>query len=166
MAPQTVTEMKLAHILQELLGIEKVGMCDNFFELGGDSILVNRAIARMRKELEIDDPLRTFFERPNIRGILAEVKSDNRLPRIEKVPRDGSVSIPLTFPQERLWFLQQLDKDSASYHVPRCIYIDGQLEVELFEKVFSEIVQAYPERTYARKAIKDIRRIEKKRARG
>jgi tyrocidine synthetase-3 len=144
-APRTPAEEKLASVWQEILGLDPIGIEDNFFELGGDSILANRAIARLREETGLDISLRAFFENPCIRSLAENMpvkESESQHPLT--IPRTGKQeNIPLSFSQERLWFLQQLDQESRAYHVPRALGIRGQLDIILFERTFTEIIRRH-----------------------
>ncbi|MDQ1354080.1 MAG: hypothetical protein QG657_4389 [Acidobacteriota bacterium] len=135
-------EYQLVTIWQELLQRERIGTADDFFNLGGDSILVNRCIARIREEIQVEIPLRKFFERPFIKALAEEIeKLECRLFAIPKAPRDGD--IPLSFSQERLWFLQNLDSENTAYFVPRVIRVMGKLEIKLLEQTFTEIIRRH-----------------------
>ncbi|HEY2740330.1 MAG TPA: condensation domain-containing protein, partial [Thermoanaerobaculia bacterium] len=138
-APRTPLEAALAGIWSRHLGIERVGSHDDFFELGGHSLLGTRIIAQIRKELGVEVALRTFFESPTVAELAAAVEGAGRvdLPPILPVPRDGD--LPLSFPQERIWFLTQLDPELLSYHVPRALRVRGRFEPVLVEATFSEI---------------------------
>jgi amino acid adenylation domain-containing protein len=141
-APMIDTETKLVNVWQLLLNIERIGIMDDFFELGGDSILVNQCIARIREELQVEIPLRKFFENPYIKALSQEIKKQERqVSSIKPMKREGE--IPLSFAQERLWFLQELDAESTAYFVPRVIRIKGQLDIRLVELTFTEIIRRH-----------------------
>jgi amino acid adenylation domain-containing protein len=141
-APANEIEEKLVYIWHEILGIERIGREGDFFDLGGDSILVNRCITAIRESLGVEISLRKFFEKPYIKALAEEIaKQERRVFSIPKAPQHGD--IPLSFPQERLWFLQKLDPDSASYFVPRVLRIEGQLKIDLFERTFTEIIRRH-----------------------
>jgi amino acid adenylation domain-containing protein len=141
-APVTDTEKKLANIWQGLLKTGKIGRMDDFFELGGDSILANQCIARIREAFQVEIPLRKFFEQPYIKALSWEIgKQERQAMAIPKAPRDGE--IPLSFAQERLWFLHTLDSGSTAYFVPRVIRMRGKLEVGHLEQTFTEIVRRH-----------------------
>jgi tyrocidine synthetase-3 len=154
--PAGELEGRLVELWQELLGLERIGTADDFFDLGGDSILANRCIAAVREKLNVGIPLRQFFERPTIKALAEEIEISGQYPgagsvsasapapaaiSIEKAP--GGVDIPLSFPQERLWFLQNLDPENRAYFVPRVFRIKGQLDVELLERTFTEIIRRH-----------------------
>ncbi|NIO80385.1 MAG: amino acid adenylation domain-containing protein, partial [Candidatus Aminicenantes bacterium] len=150
--PKDKLESRLVGLWQELLGLEGIGTADDFFDLGGDSILANRCIAAIREKLDVEIPLRKFFERPCIKALAEGIEVEDRQAEPEsifvstpttigKAPKD--VDIPLSFPQEHLWFLQNLDPENTAYFVPRVIRIKGQLEVELLERTFTEIIRRH-----------------------
>ncbi|HLP61012.1 MAG TPA: amino acid adenylation domain-containing protein [Candidatus Deferrimicrobium sp.] len=141
-APLTEIEKKLAVIWQQLLRLEKIGTQEDFFAMGGDSILVNRCLARIREELQVEIPLRKFFERPYIKALAGKIeKRERQVFAIKPAERQGE--IPLSFAQQRLWFLQELDADNVAYFVPRVIRIKGPLEVSLIERSFTEIIRRH-----------------------
>ena len=140
--PVTYLEKKLAFIWQDLLPIKQIGGMDDFFQLGGDSILVNRCIARIREELHAEIPLRKFFEHPFIKSLAEEIEKQERQEfSIKPAGRVGE--IPLSFAQERLWFLQELDSENAAYFVPRVIRMKGNLDIYLIERTFTEIIRRH-----------------------
>jgi amino acid adenylation domain-containing protein len=138
-APRTPLEEALAGIWGRSLGVEKVGIHDDFFELGGHSLLGTRIIAQIRKELGVEVALRTLFESATIAGFAAAVEGASRvdLPPIVPVPRD--VELPVSFAQERIWFLTQLNPELRSYYVPRALRVRGRFQPVLVEETFSEI---------------------------
>jgi tyrocidine synthetase-3 len=145
MAPRTPSEERLTMIWQQTLGVDRIGIGDNFFELGGDSILANRTIARIREETGLDISLRAFFESPCIRSLAENMPvKESESHHLPTIPRTGKQeNIPLSFSQERLWFLQQLDQESRAYHVPRALRIRGRLDITLFERTFTEIIRRH-----------------------
>jgi len=143
-APRTPIEEVLAGIWCEVLELEQVGVEDNFFDLGGHSLLATQLFSRVRETFKIEIPLRRIFESPTVAGLAETVETMIRTerglqtPPLVPVPRDDD--LPLSFAQERLWFLNQLDPESAAYHVLRPLQIEGPLNVPLMEKVIGEVV--------------------------
>ncbi|MFP5284360.1 MAG: FkbM family methyltransferase, partial [Thermoanaerobaculia bacterium] len=130
--PSTPAEEALAAIWSEILGVERIGAGDSFLELGGHSLLATQVIARVRDRLGIDLALRDVFDRP-VLGALAGLVEERgragaRLSPIVAVPRTGD--LPLSFAQERVWFLQQLDPTIQSYQFQARIRFRGRLERE------------------------------------
>jgi tyrocidine synthetase-3 len=143
-APGDELETRLVELWRELLGRERIGRADDFFDLGGDSILANRCLAALRDDPGVDIPLRHFFQRPTIKALAGEIREQRPDSAPISIPRaPAGVDIPLSFPQERLWFIQVLDPGNTSYFVPRVIRITGPTGVTLLERTFSEIIRRH-----------------------
>lgn len=146
-APRTPTEEVLAAIWAEVLGLKQVGVHDNFFDLGGHSLLATQVISRIRESFRAELPLRSVFEVSTLADLADRIEIAVRaeqgleLPPINPAARD--TDLPLSFAQERLWFLHQLDPESAAYHVLRPMRIRGVLDVNLLERAFTEIVRRH-----------------------
>ncbi|MBE9029045.1 amino acid adenylation domain-containing protein [filamentous cyanobacterium LEGE 11480] len=143
-APQTSIEIQLSQIWSELLQQEQVGVYDNFFELGGHSLLATQVVSRIRAAFSIELPLRTLFESPTIAALALVVKAqemDDHLTPILPVLREAD--LPLSFAQQRLWFLDQLDHQSATYNVPKAFQLSGPLVIQAMEAAISEIVNRH-----------------------
>ncbi|MEM7351462.1 MAG: amino acid adenylation domain-containing protein, partial [Acidobacteriota bacterium] len=158
--PATSTEKILAQIWRELLGLEEIDRGDDFFALGGQSLLVGRLIARAREALAVELPLRAFFEAPTLAemarriddGTLSEPAgpSDPARPAVvvaptrpafEPPPRSGP--IPLSFPQERIWFFEQLAPGNLAYNAQATISLVGDLDPERLRRALTEIVRRH-----------------------
>jgi amino acid adenylation domain-containing protein len=129
-----------AEVLQ--LSPEKIGINDNFFELGGHSLLATQLIAKIRHYLGVELPLKAVFERNSIAQfsqLIAQAEKSN-VPAIRPVDRAQLGRLPLSFAQERLWFLQQLEPDSAGYNAPGAIIIRGELDIDQMEEAFNRII--------------------------
>ncbi len=143
-APQTPTEEILAGIWAEVLGVERVGIYDTFFELGGHSLLATQVVARVLDVLDVDLPLTSLFESPTIASLAAviaelkETKTLCNLAPLVRISREGEV--PLSFAQQRLWFLAQLDETAPTYHVAGAVRLQGPLQLEVLERSVNEIV--------------------------
>ncbi|MCU0288148.1 MAG: condensation domain-containing protein, partial [Acidobacteria bacterium] len=146
-APGTNTEKRMVNIWQEVFPGREIGIDDNFFELGGNSLLAIRTTAQIRAELGLEIPLKTLFEHPTIRELARSAAiNKEEIPVIEKVPRGEcgyDEYIPLSFSQERLWFLQELDAGNVAYFVPRVIRLKGILQTVLVERTFHEIIRRH-----------------------
>ena len=142
-APRNETEEKLVNIWSEILKVEKIGVYDNFFELGGHSLLATQVISRIRNTFNTEIPVKALFESPTIEGLVKKISqcSENIAPEILPVSREGN--IPLSYAQERLWFLDQLEPDSAGYNMPGAIRLSGELKVEILEKSFTYIIERH-----------------------
>ena len=145
--PRTPVEELLAGICAEVLGHGQIGVDEDLFELGCHSLLAIQIVGRAATALGRELPLANLFEAPTVRALalLAEAAGDTdagfSLPPLGRAPRDRP--IPLSFPQERLWFLQQLNPESASYFVPRALRMRGRLERAALEGALGEIVRRH-----------------------
>src|SRR6185369_14275297 len=145
-APEDEVERQLALIWEELLDVRPVGAHDDFFALGGHSLLATQVMSRIRAVLGVDLPLRQLFEHPTVAGLAAAVRSAGREARLEAPPiipvlrADG---MTLSFAQQRLWFLDQLDPASAAYNIPLAVRLSGELAVDLLERIFREVVRRH-----------------------
>ncbi|MBD2370873.1 hypothetical protein H6G63_28895 [Leptolyngbya sp. FACHB-402] len=146
-APRTPIEEMLSGIWAQVLGVATVGINDNFFELGGHSLLATQVISRVREVFQVELPLRCLFEAPTIAALAQQVKvaiqSQQGLeaPPLLPVPRDRD--LPLSFAQQRLWFLHQLASDSPLYNDPVALRLGGLLNVTALKQSINEIVRRH-----------------------
>ncbi|WP_323118210.1 non-ribosomal peptide synthetase [Burkholderia alba] len=142
--PCNEAETLLASLWSDLLGVDRVGRHDNFFELGGHSLLAVRLLARLSQTLGVDVPLTTLFASPSLAQLadaIAAHRGDGRaaaLPPLVPAPRDGA--LPLSFAQQRLWFLTQLDGVSVTYHVPLALRLRGTLDVVALHRALDRVL--------------------------
>ncbi len=142
--PRTQKEETLADIWKSVLSMEEIGIYDNFFHLGGHSLLATQVISRIRETFQADLPLRKLFENPTVAGLAEKIEKEAQKTEIEEikiVERGGDR--PLSFAQERLWFLDRLVPDSAFYNMPWATEITGPLNMIALEKSFHEIVRRH-----------------------
>ncbi|HST62208.1 MAG TPA: amino acid adenylation domain-containing protein, partial [Longimicrobium sp.] len=139
-APARGTETALAEIWSELLGVDRVGAQDSFFELGGHSLSAVRMLSRVRQVLDVDVALVELFQRPVLadfaRGVDGAARAE--LSAIEPVAQGGS--LPLSFPQQRLWFLEQLGGLGSAYHMGRRLRLRGELDRPALLRALDRIV--------------------------
>jgi len=146
-APRSATEELLAKIWSEILGIEKIGIHDNFFDLGGHSLRAIQVISRLRSAFQVDVAMRWLFESPTVASLSDRIdmalkaKAGLKILPIEPVSRDRN--LPLSFAQQRLWFLDQLEPNSAAYNIPAAVHIAGSLSVAVLLQSLNEIVQRH-----------------------
>ncbi|HEV3051338.1 MAG TPA: condensation domain-containing protein, partial [Longimicrobium sp.] len=141
-APRTQTEEILAQIWAEVLRVESVGVDDDFFALGGHSLLATRLLSRVQNALAVVVPLRALFDGPTVAELAARVDALRQggaraLPPVVVVDRDRP--LPLSFAQERLWFLDRLEAGSA-YNLPAALRLTGALDAPALERSLGEIV--------------------------
>jgi amino acid adenylation domain-containing protein len=144
-APQTPTEQRLAAIWAAVFGVEKVSAASDFFDMGGHSLLAVRLALRINEGLRTDLPLRLVFEFPMLRDLAARIDelSMTTVARPPLVEADRSRPLPLSFAQERLYFLQQLYADSSAYNMPAAIRLAGALDDAALERAFSTVVRRH-----------------------
>ena len=141
-APQTSEEQILCSIFSEVLNVGKLGLDDNFFQLGGHSLMATRVVSRIRSALGREVPLRTMFESPTP-GLLAQGFSESERPQVLLGPQVRPERIPLSYTQQRLWFLHQLQGGSAEYNMPDALHLVGDLDKEALEQAINAIVQRH-----------------------
>ncbi len=146
-APRTPIEEILALIWQQVLKVELVGRHDNFFELGGHSLLATQFISRVRSRLKVEIPLRSLFAAPTIAELAPSIQQlqqqDIELSAPPILRREENVEIPLSFAQQRLWFLDQLESNSASYTIAIGLRLVGTLNVAALEQSLKEIIDRH-----------------------
>ncbi|MBV9108247.1 MAG: amino acid adenylation domain-containing protein, partial [Gemmatimonadetes bacterium] len=145
-APATRTERVIAASWTGLLGVARVGAGDSFFERGGDSLRAMRSIAAVRQDFGVDLPLRALFESPVLADFAARVDAAAREGTggaerpLERVEGDA---FPLSFAQERLWFVERLEPGRGVYNVPFPLRLRGALDVAALERALGELVSRH-----------------------
>jgi acyl carrier protein len=146
-AARSPIEDILTGIWAEVLGVDQIGIHDSFFELRGHSLLATQVISRVREVFGLDIPLRSLFESPTIAGLADIIEAARKAelgleaPPIERISREGE--LPLSFAQQRLWFLHLMEPNNAAYNVPAAIRLTGTLDVGALTKTLSEIVRRH-----------------------
>ncbi|RYZ33734.1 MAG: non-ribosomal peptide synthetase, partial [Myxococcaceae bacterium] len=146
-APRTQTEQVLASLWEAVLGVKQVGAQDSFFELGGHSLLATQAVSRIRTAFNVELSLRALFEAPTVAELALKVDSARSAglalvaPRLEALPRTGRE--PLSFAQQRLWLLDQLQPGGASYNLPMAVRLTGTVGVEALHRTFNELMRRH-----------------------
>ncbi|AHH97301.1 non-ribosomal peptide synthase/polyketide synthase [Kutzneria albida] len=138
-APRNGIERRLAEVWAEVLGVDRVGVEDNFFELGGDSILSIRMASRIRTSIGADISPGAVFSTPTIAGLAQVVpmttSTTERIP-----PAQRGEALPLSFAQQRLWFLNEFEPDSTEYVTPAAIRLHGTLDVTALSEAFTALI--------------------------
>ncbi|HWN45296.1 MAG TPA: amino acid adenylation domain-containing protein, partial [Thermoanaerobaculia bacterium] len=146
-APRTPVEGILAEIWSDVLGIERVGVDDRFFDLGGHSLLASRVVSRVRETLELELPVRVLFEAATISELAKRVEAQRlsaaglRLPPL--VRHERAEPPPLSFGQQRLWFLDRLNPGEATYNIPFTLLLQGPLCLPALRAAVAEIVRRH-----------------------
>ena len=143
-APRNEIEEKLAAIWQDVLEVERVGINDDFFELGGHSLLAVRLISAIRRELEVEMAIGDIFDHTTIKLLashLQTIADKVMMPSVKEIdPRPER--IPLSFSQERLWFIDKLE-GSVQYHRPSVLQLKGKLNAGALEHAFKTIINRH-----------------------
>ena len=146
-APRNDVEQRLADIWAEVLRAKRVGVHADFFELGGDSLKVAQVATRIRASFGVDIALRAMFEQRTVADLAPIVASaDPAELSAHELPIAGvrrGASIPLTFAQERVWFLHQLNPDNLAYNFQSTIALSGRLDVRALERTLSEVLRRH-----------------------
>ncbi|CAN7654321.1 non-ribosomal peptide synthase/polyketide synthase [Pseudomonas brassicacearum] len=142
-APGSAREQQVAAIWQEVLKLERVGLVDNFFELGGHSLLVTQVVSRVRRALDIEVPLRSLFEHSTLQDFVQALDAGHGEQPLALVPVPRDKPLPLSFAQERQWFLWKMDPDSAAYNIPTALRLRGALDTGALRQSFAALLERH-----------------------
>ncbi|MCP4659726.1 MAG: AMP-binding protein, partial [bacterium] len=150
-APRTPEEAQMADIWSQVLRVERVGRGDGFFDLGGHSLLATQLVSRVRRGFGVELPLRALFESPTVAGLTRRLASERELdqgpaaPPIVAVPRDEQLGrdVPLSFAQQRLWFLDRLVPGSPFYNIHFAVRLLGPLDPRRLEAALNEVMRRH-----------------------
>ncbi|SFX99357.1 non-ribosomal peptide synthetase, partial [Pseudomonas sp. NFACC36] len=146
-APRNDLESSVAKIWAEVLGRDTVGVEDNFFTLGGHSLLATQIVARLRTHFKLDLPLRVLFEHPTV-ALLAVAIATRQAQAAE--PQAAPISapkaqprpalLPLSFSQQRLWFIEQLTPGTTLFNIPFALHLKGELDVQALHASLNDLL--------------------------
>ena len=146
-APRDLIETMTFEIWKELLVLERFGIHDNFFDLGGHSLLATKLVSRLRKSFRVDVQLRHVFDAPTVAKLAESIKEIMASGETIRPPVIASVSrnreLPLSFAQQRLWFLDQLEPATPAYNIATGMRMVGPLDVAAFEQAITEIIRRH-----------------------
>jgi len=159
--PRTAAEEIVAGIWCEVLGLPRVSRSANFFELGGHSLLATQVVSRLRAATGAELALRELFQGPTVAALAAALSAGGEAaaPPIRPVPRDAD--LPLSFAQERLWFLDRLAPGNAGYHIPLALAAHGGLSLPALEAALGAMVRRHEalRTTYVAQGDRPLQRI-------
>ncbi|WP_218943668.1 non-ribosomal peptide synthetase [Exilibacterium tricleocarpae] len=138
--PLGETEQILAAIWKALLGIERVGRWDNFFELGGHSLLAIRLLSMVQERLGRALSIRALFENPGLAALAHRLDAAHFVTPEPIVPADRDRPLPLSWSQQRLWFIAQLEGAGQAYHLPAALHLRGVLSVAALERTLATLI--------------------------
>ncbi|MEH2355882.1 non-ribosomal peptide synthetase [Nostoc sp.] len=146
-APRTPTEEMLALLWTQVLKLERVGIHDNFFEVGGHSLLATQLLSRIRTSFKVELALRELFARATVAELaqsIEQLQQQNlELTSLPIFPRTRDAELPLSYAQQRLWFLDQFEPNSAFYNIPMALRLVGNLKQAALEQSLQEIIHRH-----------------------
>ncbi|MGW8793015.1 amino acid adenylation domain-containing protein, partial [Streptomyces althioticus] len=140
-APRTPREETLCALFAEVLGVDNVTIDDDFFRLGGHSLLATKLVSRIRTAVGVELPIRQLFETPTVAGISAALSDEARAVRRAVAAMDPRPArVPLSYAQQRLWFLNRFEGPSATYNAPVALRMTGALDHEALRLALADVV--------------------------
>ncbi|GGK36819.1 amino acid adenylation domain-containing protein [Nocardia camponoti] len=143
-APRTHLELRVAAVFTDVLGKPVPGAEDSFFDIGGNSLLATRLAAALHADFDVDLPVRQIFDAPTVAGIarlITEAPRTHRVALAVHTPRPGR--IPLSLPQQRLWFLNRLSPESSAYNIAFVLRIGGDLNITALRAALVDLVERH-----------------------
>ncbi len=141
-APRSPEEEILCSLFAEVLGLERVGIDDNFFDLGGHSLLATRLVSRVRAALGAELAIRTLFESPSVAQLSSRLR-ESGTGRPPLVQQQRPERLPLSYAQQRLWFLDRLAENSTEYNMPVALRLRGELHRQALEQTINTIISRH-----------------------
>ncbi|WP_432278217.1 amino acid adenylation domain-containing protein, partial [Nocardia carnea] len=143
-APSTPIEEIVAGVFADVLGVDRIGADDDFFALGGNSLIATQVAARVGQALDTQVPVRMLFEASTVSALAAAAEiAGDRADRPVLAPQPRPDRVPLSLAQQRMWFLNQFDPDSAAYNIPVAVRLTGTLDVAALRTAVTDVVSRH-----------------------
>ncbi|WP_181695944.1 non-ribosomal peptide synthetase, partial [Nocardia sp. GTS18] len=143
-APSSPVEEIVAGVFTDVLGLDRaVGADDDFFELGGNSLVATRVAARIGAALDATVPVAMIFDAPTVAKLAARAESHADTGRVALTPQPRPPHIPLSYAQQRMWFLNRFEPDSAAYSIPIVIRLTGHLDTDALHRALTDVVDRH-----------------------
>ncbi|MEV6432954.1 amino acid adenylation domain-containing protein, partial [Nocardia sp. NPDC051463] len=143
-APVTPVEEIVAAVFAEVLDLDRVGVDDDFFDLGGNSLIATRVVSRIGAALGTTVPVRALFEAPSVEALAARVGTRvDPVRRAELVAGPRPEQIPLSLAQQRMWFLNRFDNQTAINNIPLAVRLTGALDVDALRRAVTDVVDRH-----------------------
>ncbi|WP_413767046.1 non-ribosomal peptide synthase/polyketide synthase [Rhodococcus pyridinivorans] len=140
-APRTPVEQIVASVFADVLGLDRVGLDDDFFALGGNSLIATQAVSRIGESLGGRVALRAIFEASTVEALAAAVEADSSgAARTPLVAGPRPERVPLSLAQQRMWFLNRFDPESAVNNIPVAVHLSGALDVAVLGTALRDVV--------------------------
>ncbi|MDE1462996.1 non-ribosomal peptide synthase/polyketide synthase [Spartinivicinus poritis] len=142
--PTSAIEKSLVLVWQQVLGIERqLSLHDHFFNLGGHSLSAAKLASHIRQQFKVDIGIDAVFAQPTL-GALASVIAGSKVAELPQInPTDRSKPLPLSYAQQRLWFVDQMEENSQQYHIPVTYYLSGHLNINALSEAFRQLFQRH-----------------------
>ncbi|MFJ2888807.1 amino acid adenylation domain-containing protein [Streptomyces sp. NPDC087305] len=141
-APATPQERALAELFAEVLGLDDVGADDNFFDRGGNSLLATRLVSRIRAGLGVELPIRAVFDEPTPAALALRL-TDAEQARPALRTMDRAASLPLSYAQQRLYFLHRMEGPSSTYNLPLAVRLTGELDLAALRAAVAHLLRRH-----------------------
>ncbi|OZC99285.1 hypothetical protein CH275_22595 [Rhodococcus sp. 06-235-1A] len=143
-APTTPIEEIVADVFSDVLGVERVGLDDDFFDLGGNSLIATQVVSRLGVALDTTVPVRMLFEASTVASLAVRVEQHSGSgSRRALVAGERPIRIPLSLAQQRMWFLNRFEPDSATYNLPFALRLSGQLDVAAMQVSIMDVIDRH-----------------------
>ncbi|MFL1901237.1 amino acid adenylation domain-containing protein [Streptomyces tauricus] len=141
--PRTPDETRMCEVFAACLDLPRVGRDDSFFLLGGHSLLATQLVGRIRRAFGVELPIRSLFEAPTPAGLVGQLATASIARPPVRAVRPRPDRLPLSFGQQRLWILHEVDEESDAYHLPVALRLSGLLDTDALAMALSDLTERH-----------------------